>query len=214
MATTTIGDSTKEKIINTAGILAADMGLDNVSTRAIADYSGENIGSIHYHFGGKNGLFEAVALKAIRGCRELEFYTLIEALDESSTPEQFSNVVRVMVSGAIADLFLSDRPAWHSQVIYQLFQRDDALYELFRDQLMNPKMKAMEKFLSLMNPAITKEDVLILTTTIQMPIFSHANYMKALLKRLGMKRYSEEYLMKLENVLVKQTQLLLGLPVD
>ncbi|MDF7798880.1 helix-turn-helix domain containing protein [Pontiellaceae bacterium B1224] len=212
--TNSAGDSTKDKIINTAGILAADMGLDNVSTRAIADYSGENIGSIHYHFGGKSGLFEAVALTAVRGCREQEFYGLIDDLNESSTLEQLSNVVRVMVSGAITDLFCSERPAWHSQVIYQLFQRDDALYELFRDQLMNPKMEAMGKFLRLVDPSISNEEVVIHTTAIQMPIFAHANYMKALLKRLEMERYSEEYLQKLENVLVKQTQLLLGLPQD
>ncbi|MDF7809280.1 helix-turn-helix domain containing protein [Pontiellaceae bacterium B12219] len=214
MKTREIGDSTKEKIINTAGILAADMGMDNVSTRAIADYSGENIGSIHYHFGGKSGLFEAVALGAVHGCREQEFYGLIESLDESSTPEQLSNVVRVMVSGTITDLFRSDRPIWHSQVIYQLLQRDDALYEIFRDKLMDPKIEAMGKFLRLLNPSVSKEEIIIHTAAIQMPIFSHANYMKALLKQLGMKRYSEEYLQTLENTLVKQTQLLLGLPQD
>lgn len=212
MTTYSTGDSTKDKMINTTGILAADMGLDNVSTRAIADYSKENIGSIHYHFGGKGGLFEAVAHEAIRGCREQEFYDLIETMDGSSTPEQLSNVVRVMVSGAITDLFRSDRPTWHAQVIYQLLQRDDALYELFRDQLMDPNMAAMGRFLRLVDPAITQEEVVIHTSAIQMPIFAHANYMKAMLKRLGMKRYSEEYLQKLEDVLVTQTQRLLGLP--
>ena len=68
MTTYSSGDSTKMKIINAAGELAAEVGFTNVTTRAVADRSGENIGSIHYHFGGKDGLFEAVIREAMKAC--------------------------------------------------------------------------------------------------------------------------------------------------
>ena len=47
-----------------------------------------------------------------------------------------------------------------------------------------------------------------------MPIFAHANYLSVMLRALNMKSYSEEYLHKMEDLLVRQTQLLLGLPED
>ena len=47
-----------------------------------------------------------------------------------------------------------------------------------------------------------------------MPVYDHANYRKAMLKYLGVNEYSERYLKSLEKMLVKQTQLLLGLPLD
>jgi AcrR family transcriptional regulator len=54
------GERTRLALIEATGELAAELGFSNVSTRAVAERSGENIGTIHYHFGGKDGLFVAV----------------------------------------------------------------------------------------------------------------------------------------------------------
>jgi len=61
-------EQTKEALINAAGELAAETGFPNVSTRAIAERANENIGSIHYHFGGKEQLFEAVVQEVVKRC--------------------------------------------------------------------------------------------------------------------------------------------------
>ncbi len=49
---------------------------------------------------------------------------------------------------------------------------------------------------------------------LQMPIFSHANYMPTILKLLNAPTYSDKYLQMLEDLVVQQTQLFLGLPLD
>jgi AcrR family transcriptional regulator len=206
---------TKEKMIHAAGELAAKLGLDNVSTRAVAERSGENIGSIHYHFGSKEGLFEAVVHEATSGCMNKEHHEILKQLDASQkTPAGLSKLIRVVVEGEIDDLFRSDRPQWHSQVIYQLLQREDALFEVFRTEVLNPGMEAMRMLFKLVDPTMKEEEVVLRMTLLKMPIFAHANYMNALLKQLGVKRYSEDYLQNLEDLLVRQTQLLLGLPED
>ncbi|WP_168442053.1 TetR/AcrR family transcriptional regulator [Pontiella desulfatans] len=201
-------------IIDAAGTLAAAEGFASVSTRKVAEASGENIGSIHYHFGGKDGLFAAVVREAMSWCLHRAYYDAIDAIDENSTREELAKVVRIIVSSEINDLFRSDRPAWHSQVIYQLLQRDDELYELFRAEVLEPSTAALERFLKAVDPTMDETEVFQRTITMKMPIFAHANYMKVFLKALGVEGYSEDYLSRLEDLLVRQAQLSLGLPVD
>jgi len=52
---------TRQKLISAALDLFGRLGFEATSTRAIADAAGANIGSIKYHFGGKEGLYAAVA---------------------------------------------------------------------------------------------------------------------------------------------------------
>jgi AcrR family transcriptional regulator len=214
MTTYTTGENTKQKMINAAGTLAAEVGFANISTRAVADASGENIGSIHYHFGGKDGLFEAVVRDAIDGCKNKQSLEEVKKLNEASTQEELSKFVRLAIACEINDLFRSDRPAWHSQVIYQLLQRDDALYEMLRTEVMDPGMSAMALFFKIVDPSISEDEAFLRMVIMKMPIFAHANYMKAFLKQMGAKTYSEEYLQKMEDLLVRQTQLSLNLPED
>lgn len=208
------GKNTKQNIINAAGELIAERGVDNVSTRAVADSSGENIGSIHYHFGGKDALFEAVVQDAINGCRVGQDKDLVASLGDSPSIVKLSETVRSLIAREVTDMFRSDRPIWHSQVIYQLLQRDDALYELFRVQIMVPGMDILTRFFRLVDPNMTEVEIFLHSTTMKFPIFAHANYQKALLGLLGAEEYSDEYLKKLEDLLVKKTQLTLGLPED
>jgi AcrR family transcriptional regulator len=51
---------TRTALIEAAGELFSLRGYAEVTTREIAKSACENIGSIHYHFGGKEGLLEAV----------------------------------------------------------------------------------------------------------------------------------------------------------
>lgn len=214
MATYATSETTKGLLINAAGELAAEQGFSNVSTRAVAVRSGENIGSIHYHFGGKDGLFEAVVAEAMHGCRDVEVLSSFLESEKAPSREAISQILRQVIAAEISDLFRSNRPDWHSQVIYQLLQRDDDLYEMLRKELLDPSLDALAKLFLLINPSFTSEELFLHSIVIKMPVFSHANNMKAIQKRLGVDYYSEDYLQKLEDVLVKQTQLLLGLPLD
>jgi len=214
MTTYTSSDATKMKMINAAGELAMDLGIDNVSTRAVADLSGENIGSIHYHFGGKKGLWVAVVQEAMAGC--LLFGTLdeLDELEKNATPQDFSKMIRKVVGEEITSLFRSGRPDWHAQVAYQLLQRDDDLYELFRAGRLDPNMDFLCRLFLMINPELDAEEAFLHGSLMVMPIFDHANYRNAMLKRLKVKSYSDEYLKKMEDLLVRQAQLLLGLPQD
>lgn len=214
MAPYSTSDTTKMKIINAAGELAAERGFDSVTTRMVADRSGENIGSIHYHFGGKDGLFAAVVQAAMQGCAESQERELIHNLDENSPPEELSRVIRRLVESEISDLFRSNRPTWQAPVIYHLLQRDDHLYDLFDEAVLQPAVESMTRFFHIIDPDMDDEDIHLHAWLMKMPVFSHADYMKTILKILNTDHYSKAYLQRLEDLTVKQCQLLLGLPLD
>ena len=70
MATYETSVKTREALISAAGQLAAQLGFASVSIRAIARHANENVGSIHYHFGSKEKLFEAVVRSVLQIWKE------------------------------------------------------------------------------------------------------------------------------------------------
>lgn len=210
----TTSDKTKQKIVQAAGELAAGHGLGRVTTRMVAERSGENIGSIHYHFGGKDGLFEAVVREAIDGCKHIDDWQTVKDIDDDATPEELSAVIRKLVASEITDMFRSDRPAWHVPVVYQLLQRDDHLYDLFDELVLKKSVEGFTRLYEIIDPGMGPEEVHLRAVIMKMPIFAHADYRNAMLKMLGVEEYSDEYLQTMEDLIVKQTQLSLGLPVD
>ena len=59
-----VSEITREKLINAAGELFSTQGTESVSVRDITKLAGTKENAISYHFGGKDGLIEAVWEKA------------------------------------------------------------------------------------------------------------------------------------------------------
>ena len=57
---TVTGDATRQRILKAAERLFSKRGIDAVSIRDITDAAKVNSASIHYHFGSKGGLIEAM----------------------------------------------------------------------------------------------------------------------------------------------------------
>jgi len=207
------GRKTRELLIDTVGELAADVGFANVSMRAVAERSGENLGSIHYHFGSKDALFEEVVKTAIVDFKEQPPWRVVEDLTADASSAELSMAIREIVHRQIHLLFNPEKPSWHALVIYQLLQYEDSLFDLFEREVLKPDMVAMRKLFLMIDPSLGDDELLLHTLILNMPIFSHANYRSVILKLLKTSEYSAEYLQRLENLLVRQTQLLLGLPV-
>jgi len=63
-AARTDGDATRSHILATAGLLFAERGFANVTSKEICTQAGANMAAINYHFGSREGLYEAVLLAA------------------------------------------------------------------------------------------------------------------------------------------------------
>ncbi|UZJ38417.1 MULTISPECIES: TetR/AcrR family transcriptional regulator [unclassified Prosthecochloris] len=205
-------EQTRLTLINAAGELAAEMGFPNVSTRAIAMQANENIGSIHYHFGGKEQLFEAVVQEVVKRCNASPVSQAVEPFyNVLDTPAGQSGALRAIVKREITLLFDPDFPPWHSRVIYQLMQQKGRLQDIMTRDLFNPIVETIESLLKRIDSSLDREETFLIITQMISPIASHADYMSYCLDHLGTDHYSAGYLQKMEDMIVRKIELLLGL---
>ena len=57
------GRQTRERLLECAGILAAQKGFSLVTSKEICQMAGTNLAAINYHFGSRDGLYEALLYK-------------------------------------------------------------------------------------------------------------------------------------------------------
>ncbi|OGV48059.1 MAG: hypothetical protein A2017_02470 [Lentisphaerae bacterium GWF2_44_16] len=116
---------TRMALIMAAGKLFAEHGIDGVTTRAIAEKAGENIGVIHYHFGGKDGLINAVMDFVCEPWSGDPLGTFLEAHRYLLKTRNGQNGVLVnMIKIFFSIFFSSERPSWCTTLGFQIIQRD------------------------------------------------------------------------------------------
>jgi len=202
---------TREALINAAGELLAEKGFASVSTRAIAELAKENVGSIHYHFGSKDKLFEAVVRTVVQVWQDNPVSELLKQYD-TDTPQGQALAIRAIVHRNISLLFGRELPGWYCRVVFQVMQKAGPLLEIFKNELVKPSHASIKALLKRINPAITDKEAYLRILIMNTPVFFHADRMDFILAELGETRYSVEYLQKMEEIIVLQTQLVLGLP--
>ena len=213
MATYSAGEKTRELLVSAAGELAAMQGFSNVSTRAIAERSGQNIGCIHYHFKSKQKLFEAVLRAATREMRESPCTKTLAPFEKDlDQPAVQSLAIRVIVKRAIAITFNPDKPWWHSRVLYQMIHTRDSMMNQVSDEVLVPDLECLGRLFKQIQPDLDDETVFLHTMLINAPIIFHAHNIDSVLSFLKKKKYSKRYLNQMEDMIVRQTRLLLGLP--
>lgn len=198
-------------MIDAAGQLAAERGFASVSIRAIARRAGVNAGSIHYHFGGKDKLFEAVVRTVMQVWQDHPLSDLLEQYDTGTPPGQ-AQVIRAIVRRNIFLLFSRERPEWHCRVVFQVMRNEGPLRNIFKTELIIPTHAALRELFRRIDPAMDDREAFLRDLIMNTPIFFHADRMDLILADLDEKRYDEQYLRKMEDIIVRQTQLALNLP--
>ena len=112
MASYKSSEQTKKTLIDAAGELFAAHGIDAVSTRTIAERAGENIGSIHYHFGGKEGLLLEAVRYATVGWQDDPLGKLFEDNEPLfETPEGKAELIRRLIHLYFSIIFAPRSPS-------------------------------------------------------------------------------------------------------
>ncbi len=211
MATYETGVKTRNALINAAGELAAQKGFASVSIREIAEKARQNVGSIHYHFGGKGKLFESVVRKVLQKWKDKPLCELLRQY-KTESPDGQSKAVRGIIHHNIDLLFKQEVPQWHSRVIFQVMRKKGPLREIFKKELIIPSHSAISTLFRKIKPEMDDKEAFLRILVMNTPVFFHADRMDFLLAELKEKRYSEDYLQKMEDIIVLQTQVALGLP--
>nr|WP_320114441.1 helix-turn-helix domain-containing protein [uncultured Desulfuromonas sp.] len=212
MATYSSSEKTKNSLIEAAGQLIAELGLACVSVRAIASRANENIGTIHYHFGNKEGLFAEVINTVIERWEAAPLEKELVQLDLHDRHDQ-AMAIRCIVERMSRLIFSPQAPGWHRQVIYQVMQHPGTLQDMFRSRVINPENQLAVNLFQQIDPNLSYEQAYAHTLTIQSPLIVHADYQGAVLRELKQSAYSRDYIAYLENTLISQKQKFFDLPL-
>lgn len=125
MPTYSTSEATKTALIMAAGELFAEYGVEAVTTREIARKAGENTGIIHYHFGGKEGLVNAVMdFVNEPWCRDPLGAFLKEHRQDLKSPEGQKMVISHLIKIFFSIHFSTGRPSWCCTMAFRILQKD------------------------------------------------------------------------------------------
>ena len=113
---------TKEQILDVAERMFAEEGVHGVSLRAIIAEAKVNLAAVHYHFGSKDALVEAVFERRVGPINEarLEWLDRIEAEEEQEAQAVEQKLVRVRQLREADDLVAARK------LLYEVLEEGDA----------------------------------------------------------------------------------------
>src|SRR3954454_20334276 len=106
-------DATRDRLIETACSVFAEVGYRAATIRDICAKAGVNVASVNYHFGDKLGLYTEV-LSHSAGAETQS--RIRAAVAGSDSPEE---ALRAFVRGMFDKMCRADRPAWHVKIMVQ-----------------------------------------------------------------------------------------------
>jgi len=199
-------NKTQQALIDATGELASENGFSAVTTRAIAERAGENIGSIHYHFGSRDKLFEAVLHYVAQDWIDNPLDDCIADCDLASKTGQAEALRRTVVRFANM-LFDENKPEWHCRAVYQVLHYPTPLRDVFREIIMDPEREQINKLLLQIDPTLSKEQLVLHFNLLLAPLIFHSDYRGAILLQLDKSTYGREYLHALVDSCIEQTLL-------
>ncbi|PID72527.1 MAG: hypothetical protein CSB34_01585 [Desulfobulbus propionicus] len=145
--------STRELLLFTGGELFSEHGYDGVSTRAIAEAAGVNLGSIHYHFGSKEKLYMEAFTFAIAEKRCNGF---LEVLEENpmlaENPAGQAEIIRTAVYRNFHEFFRPEKPRWERQIIIREVTKPSTVAPILLEQVYIPDMDRTREFYKKIKP--------------------------------------------------------------
>lgn len=138
------GDSTRRKLLSSAIDVFGRFGFEGASTRTLANIAGVNLQAIPYYFGGKEGLYLAVADYITSSISERVGNVVIQArkridddLDEPMAVVEARNLLMGILT-ALAGVMLSDESeGWARFIMREQMQPTEAFARIY-DGVMGP----------------------------------------------------------------------------
>ncbi len=216
MAQYSKGQQTRDEIVVAMGELSAQLGHDNVTTRMVAEKAGVNIGSIHYHFGSKDGLLEAMLRMVTKDWMERPLRDALEGLwDGMDTQGGQRKAVRAVVRNQIDHLRkIQTVDRWQVRVLFQIFQQDGSLSDILRRDYIDPMVSMIQDVFRRIKPAVSNYELMHYLTLVTSPLCFHSDHVHFVLRELDEPAYSNVYLAGLEDCLVTGIFAVVGLLED
>lgn len=212
MSTYATSARTREALIMAGGKLFAEKGLDSVSTRAIAEQAGENIGSIHYHFKNKEGLLKAIIEFTASPWKDnplAKCWEKYEAkLDDARYRAEF---IREFINALFDRIYFSNMPTWCGGLFYQcMTHRDDTVRKFF-EELHRPQRSLLLKTGKRLHPHFSESQAFVWSNNLMGQI-THYAMLAPMINAMGPCPISrEDFLKESRRQIIRRTLADLGL---
>jgi len=131
------GSDTRRHILETAGAVYAEKGHPRTTSKEICARAGTNMAAVNYHFGGKDGLYEAVLIEAHRRLVSLDDLQRIAAA-QGPARERLEQVLRLVLA-RVAET----RQAWAFKVLVQEMMAPSPQIPALIRQAVLPKVQVL-----------------------------------------------------------------------
>lgn len=120
------GEESRARIIEASGLLFATRSFNGVSVRELARAAKVNAAAISYHFGGKEGLYDAVLAQLVADTGPI-MKPLIDALDRGVSEaggdrERLARVAAEFIQRLLSGVLLRRSHAWQMPLMLREFQ--------------------------------------------------------------------------------------------
>lgn len=144
-------DSTRERLLDSAGKVFADKGFESSTVREICQAAEANIAAVNYYFGDKERLY----LEAVRRaqCVRVELVPMPEWAADVPAPERLRQFIHVFLERLIKE----ERPAWHKELMFREMARPTAACGAVVEDYIRPMAEQLRGILQDLLPPDTPE---------------------------------------------------------
>ena len=126
---------TRERLLDAAARLFAERGFARVTVRDISRKARANVAAVNYHFGGKDGLYDAVMRKAIETMQ-----ATTEAARAAGRDLPPRERIRAYVSVFADRLLGTHHETWIHQLMLREMSDPSPALEMVADEVLRPRM--------------------------------------------------------------------------
>ncbi|CCO22177.1 CerR family C-terminal domain-containing protein [Maridesulfovibrio hydrothermalis] len=207
------GEETRERLINVGMKLFAMNGFNGVSMRNLAAEAEVNLATVGYHFGGKQGLYEAILWKMVEvrdevmpGMAAVKEQVLLHEKGEVSKPELVAWFFRKMMKGMIGN----PSSVWGAMIINRELAAPSESYSILAKDFFSPSWDSMEILLKKAMPAETPEAEVLLVGLSLVGIVLKFVHPKAFMDRIGWEDMPPERLEEITEILCRRAVAFVG----
>jgi AcrR family transcriptional regulator len=135
-------ERTRERLIDAAGEMFAELGFHHTTVREICNRAGANIAAVNYHFRDKTGLYTEVVRQSMRAAK-LE--AVRAAFDQNAEPEE---ILRAVIKTRLESLRGLDLGDWHFRIFAHELAKPTPAMNVVVNEAIRPLYQRMCKLIA------------------------------------------------------------------
>ena len=188
------GTDTREALMEAAGALFADYGLDGATVRAIAEKGGANIAAVNYYFGGKENLYTEVLRFVVTQIRCTLAREYLAAGTCFNTAAGRVSAIRALVRERFKAYCSYDRPAWYGRLMMRSMLEPNPSLRMVVEEMLQPENEALKQFLRRCKPSLSDWEAQLWAFSIAGQVSFYVFSEAPVLTVLGKQQYDTDFL--------------------